>query len=67
LRIELQRLVFRNFGKKSPGGCRGFFVGFAGVFEGGFRKSVFSDWFFVVKLWWIRGELWSVGDGSVAG
>jgi hypothetical protein len=26
---------------------------------------VFSGWFFVVSLWWIRGESWLVEDGSV--
>jgi len=43
--------------EKSPGGGRGFFCVFAGIFEGGFGKRVFWMWFFageiVVDWWWI--------------
>jgi hypothetical protein len=39
-----------------------FFCVFAGIFEGGFEKCVFFWCVFVVKLWWIRGESWSIDD-----
>jgi hypothetical protein len=46
--------------EKSPGGGRGFFCPFWGVFEGGFGKCVFF-------VWWNCGELWSIDHRSVAG
>jgi hypothetical protein len=54
--IELQRLgFFAILLEKSPGGGRGFFCGFMGVFAGGFGKwSVFWMVFcgeFVVDSW----------------
>ena len=30
-------------------------------FRGFLRKRVFFAWFFVVKTWWIAGELWCFG------
>jgi hypothetical protein len=39
-----------------------FFCVIAGVFEGGFEDVRFLYGVFVVMLWWIRGELWSVDD-----
>jgi hypothetical protein len=41
--------------EKSPGGGRGFFCAFTGVFEGGFGKCAFLVWCFcgeiVVDSW----------------
>jgi hypothetical protein len=66
--IELQRLVFWKSGKKKSLGCgRGFFCAFEAFLRGGLGKVRFSGGGFVVKLWWVRGELWSVDDRFVVG
>jgi hypothetical protein len=50
------------FRKKSSGGGRGFFVLLRVVLE----DALFLRGVFVVRLWWIRGGLWSIDDRSVA-
>jgi hypothetical protein len=34
------------------------FADFEAFFEGGLGKCDFFAWFFVVSLWFLRGELW---------
>src|ERR1700692_3272436 len=48
--------------RKVPAVAGAFFCVIAGVFEGGFEDVRFLYGVFVVMLWWIRGELWSVDD-----
>jgi hypothetical protein len=64
--IELQRLVF-DFGKKVPAMAGSFLCLFARVFEGVFENFRFWCGVFVVRMWWICGELWLGGDCSVVG
>jgi hypothetical protein len=62
--IELQRLVFDLQEKKSrlwPG----LFLSFLRVFlRVVLEMCRFLAWFFVVRVWWIRGESWSIDDRS---
>ena len=44
-----------------------FFAFYWCFFEGVLENVRFLCGVFVVKLWWIRGELWSVGDRFVVG
>jgi hypothetical protein len=37
-----------------------FFCLFTGIFEGGLENVRFLGGVFVVKMWWIRGESWSI-------
>jgi hypothetical protein len=36
-------------------------------FEGGLGNVRFFGGVCVVKMWWIRGELWLIDDGSMVG
>jgi hypothetical protein len=58
---------FWKFVKKVPAAAGAFFVLFGAFLRGVWEKCDFSDGVFVVKLWWICGELWSVDDRSVVG
>jgi hypothetical protein len=49
------------FSKKALAAAGAFFA-LTGVFEGGFGIRHFFGGVFVVSLWWIRGESWSIDD-----
>ena len=66
MRIELQRLVFRDFALKKSRLRPGLFFVFFRVFlKGVWGKLHFRGGAFVVKLWSIRGELWFADDRFV--
>jgi hypothetical protein len=65
--IELQRLVFGSLVRKKSRLQPGLFCAFWGVFEGVLEKARFLGGVFVVKSWWIGGELWPVDDRFVVG
>jgi hypothetical protein len=44
-----------------------FWVVLLGFLEGGWENVMFFDGEFVVSLWWINGELWSVERTILSG
>jgi hypothetical protein len=59
VRLELQRLVFFDFGRKKFRRLPGlFFALFRAFLRGVLEKVRFLGGVFVVKAWWIWGELW---------
>jgi hypothetical protein len=59
---------FFDFGRKKSRRWPGlFFVLLLVFFEGVLENVRFSCGVFVVRLWWIRGELWRGDDCSVVG
>jgi hypothetical protein len=66
--IELQRLVFFDFGRKKSRRWPGLFLRFLRAFlKGVLENARFWCGVFAVSLWWIRGELWLVDDCFVVG
>jgi hypothetical protein len=51
---------FLNSAGKSPGCGRGFFAFLRAFLRGALENVRFLDGVFVVKMWWIRGESWSI-------
>jgi hypothetical protein len=59
---------FFDFGRKKVPAVAGAFLCFLLVFFEGVLENVrFWCGVFVVRLWWIRGELWLLDDCSVVG
>jgi hypothetical protein len=49
-----------DFGKKAPAVAGAFFVSFREFLREILESARFLGGVFVVTVWWIRGELWSI-------
>jgi hypothetical protein len=67
LRIELQRLIFDFVRKKSRRLPGLFFVLSRAFLRVVLENARFLCGVFVVRLWWIGGESWSMDDRSAVG